>query len=119
MIWPGSGEPIAKILSVNSVNAPADPKAAFGSYTPDVALPLVSQVEVIVETVNVESASQVFVRITPRNGMTVAGKAKTEATEVAAVVDQQVSTTPLKLRWKATLPTLMGHSALQARVIRP
>lgn len=119
MIWPGSGEPIAKILSVNSVNAPADPKAAFGSYTPDVALPLVSQVEVIVETVNVESASQVFVRITPRNGMTVAGTAKTEATEVAAVVDQQVSTNPLKLRWKATLPTLMGHSALQARVIRP
>lgn len=118
-LWPGADAPSAKILSVNSVNVAADPKAAFGSYSPDVALPLVSQVEVIVETVNVESASQVFVRITPRNGMTVAGTAKTDATEIAAVVDQEVSTNPLKLRWKATLPTLMGHSALQARVIRP
>jgi hypothetical protein len=118
-LWPESGDPSAKIVSVNSVAAPADPKAAFGSYSPDVALPLVSQVEVIVETVNVEAASQVFIRITPRNGMTVAGTQKTDATEIAAVVDQEVSTNPLKLRWKATLPTLMGHSALQARVIRP
>jgi hypothetical protein len=118
-LWPESGDPSAKIVSVNSVAAPADPKAAFGSYTPDVALPLVSQVEVIVETINVESASQVFIRITPRNGMTVAGTAKTDATEVAAVVDQEVSTTPLKLRWKAILPTLPGYSAVQARVIRP
>lgn len=118
-IWPGTDAPTAKILSVNSVQAPADPKASFGSFTPDVALPLVSQVEVIVETENVENASQVFVRITPRNGMTVAGTAKTDATEVAAVVDQQIGTSPLKLRWKATLPTLMGHSAIQARIVRP
>ena len=118
-LWPGTDAPTAKILSVNSVQAPADPKASFGSFTPDVALPLVSQVEVIVETENVENASKVFVRITPRNGMTVGGTAKTDATEVAAVVDQQISTSPLKLRWKATLPTLMGHSAIQARIIRP
>lgn len=118
-LWPGADAPTAKIVSVNSVAAPTDPKAAFGSYSPDVALPLVSQVEVIVETVNVEAASQVFIRITPRNGMTVAGTQKTDATEISAVVDQEVSTNPLKLRWKATLPTLMGHSALQARVIRP
>ena len=118
-LWPGADAPTAKIVSVNAVNAPADPKAAFGSYTPDVALPLVSQVEVILETVNVESASQVFVRVTPRNGATVAGTQKTDATEVAAVVSQTVSANPQILRWKATLPTLMGHSALQARVIRP
>lgn len=118
-LWPGIDAPTAKILSVNSVQAPADPNASFGSFTPDVALPLVSQVEVIVETENVENASQVFVRITPRNGMTVAGTAKTDATEVAATVDQQIGTNPLRLRWKATLPSLAGHSALQARVIRP
>ncbi len=118
-LWPGTDAPTAKILSVNSVQAPADPKASFGSFTPDVALPLVSQVEVIVETENVENASQVFVRITPRNGMTVAGAAQTDATEVAATVDQQIATNPLTLRWKATLPSLAGHSALQARVIRP
>jgi hypothetical protein len=118
-LWPGADAPTAKIVSVNAVNAPADPKAAFGSYTPDVALPLVSQVEVILETVNVESASQVFIRVTPRNGATVAGTQMTDATEVAAVVSQTVSANPKILRWKATLPTLMGHSALQARVIRP
>jgi len=118
-LWPGTDAPTAKIISVNSVQAPADPKASFGSFTPDVALPLVSQVEVIVETENVENASQVFVRITPRNGMTVDGTAKNDATEVAAVVDDQIGTNPLKLRWKATLPSLMGHSAIQARIIRP
>ena len=72
-----------------------------------------------VETVNVEEASKVIVRITPRNGMTVGGVQQSNATEVNAVVKEVLATTPLTIRWEATVPTLPGSAALQARVIRP
>jgi hypothetical protein len=119
MLWPPAGAPEARVIAVNEVAAPADPKAAFGAYTPDVALPLVSSVNVIVETLHVEKASKVVVRVTPRNGMTVLGENRTTATEVNATIKEVVSESPLKLRWQATLPTLPGHSAIQARVVRP
>jgi hypothetical protein len=76
-------------------------------------------VNVIVETLHVEKASKVVVRVTPRNGMTVLGEYRTNATEVNATIKEVVSEDPLKLRWQATLPTLPGHSAIQARVVRP
>lgn len=119
MLWPPAGAPEARVIAVNEVAAPADPKAAFGASTPDVALPLVSSVNVIVETLHVEKASKVVVRVTPRNGMTVLGENRTTATEVNATIKEVVSEDPLKLRWQATLPTLPGHSAIQARVVRP
>jgi hypothetical protein len=119
LLWPPAGAPEARVIVVNEVAAPADPKAAFGAYTPDVALPLVSSVNVIVETLHVEKASKVVVRVTPRNGMTVLGEYRTNATEVNATIKEVVSEDPLKLRWQATLPTLPGHSAIQARVVRP
>ena len=119
LLWPPAGAPEARVIAVNEVAAPADPKAAFGAYTPDVALPLVSSVNVIVETLHVEKASKVVVRVTPRNGMTVLGENRTTATEVNATIKEVVSESPLKLRWQATLPTLPGHSAIQARVVRP
>ena len=118
-LWPPPGAPQAKIVSVNSLAAPADPKASFGAYTPDVALPMGDSAVVLVETVNVEEASKVIVRITPRNGMTVGGVQQSNATEVNAVVKEVLATTPLTIRWEATVPTLPGSAALQARVIRP
>ena len=128
MLWPPSSAPQAKVLSVNAVNTPSDPKASFGTFTPDVALPLVSSVQVVVETVNVEQASTVVVRVTPRNGMIVNttdtnGNPTTrdtrDANEANATVQQVVSTNPLTIRWAATVPALPGHSAVQARIIRP
>lgn len=110
-LWPPAGAPEARVVSIGAVNAPADPRAAFGTYTPDVVLPLVTSTEVIVETVNVEQASQVKVRITPRDNA--------NYSEVAATYSSTVSTNPLTIRWAATIPTKMGYSALQARVIRP
>jgi hypothetical protein len=117
------------VLSVNSVDAPADPNASFGSYTPDVALPLVSSVIVVVETRNVEPESTVIVRVTPRNGMTVnttdtngnpTSQIRTDANEATAVVDSEyVPDSSGVLHWKATLPTLPGYSAVQARIVRP
>jgi hypothetical protein len=119
LLWPPSGAPEAKIVLVNQVAAPADPTASFGAYTPDVALPLVSSANVVVETINVEKASKVVVRVTPRNGMTVSGTKVTAATEVNATIQEVVSEVPLKLRWEATVPTLPGYSAIQARIVRP
>ena len=87
-----------------------------------------SSAEVVVETENVEQASQVIVRITPRNGMVrnvtdgngnQQARTLADATEVVAVVKEVVSTSPLKIHWRATVPTLPGYSAIQARVIRP
>jgi len=111
LLWPPSGSPEARVISIGAVSVPSDPRAAFGTYTPDVALPLVNTTEVIVETVNVEQVSQVKVRITPRDSA--------NFTEIDASYSSTISLSPLTLRWTATLPTKMGHSAIQARIIRP
>ncbi|MBN8456810.1 MAG: hypothetical protein J0M04_03125 [Verrucomicrobia bacterium] len=111
LLWPPTGSPEVKVMSIGAVSAPADPRAAFGTYGPDVALPLTSSTQVVVETVNVEQASQVKVRITPRDSA--------NFTVVDAVYSSTVSTEPLTIRWTATVPTNMGYSAVQAHVIRP
>ena len=118
-LWPPSGSPEARVLSINSVNAPPDPTASFGAYSPDVSLPMVSAVEVLVETKHVEQASTVVVRLTPRNGMVMDGQDVRAAIEQNAKVQEVVSTNPLIIRWVATAPALPGYSAVQARVIRP
>ena len=99
------------MVSIGAVNTPADPRAAFGTYGPDVAIPLTASTQVVIETVNVEQASQVKVRITPRDSA--------DFTEVDAVYSSTENTNPLTIRWTATVPTNMGYSAVQARVIRP
>ena len=120
IIWPPPGSPKAKVLSINTVSVPNDPKASFGTNAPDVAIPLVNSAEVIVETENVEQASQVIIRITPRNGTTVGAQIRNDAVEVTAVLDATFTPpSPGILRWKATVPTLTGYSAVQARIIRP
>ena len=119
LLWAPEGAPEARVLAVNTVNAPSDPTASFGTYSPDVSLPLVSQVDVVVETKHVEQASRVVVRLTPRNGMYLNGGEFRAAKEQDARLDQVVSTNPLVIRWKVTIATLPGYSAVQARVIRP
>jgi hypothetical protein len=119
LIWPSAGAPEAKIVSISDAPVPTDPAAAFGASTPDVALALNPTANVIVETLNVERASRVVVRVTPRNGMTVNRVAVRNATEVNATIKEVVSESPLKLRWQAVVPTLPGHSAIQARIVRP
>jgi hypothetical protein len=128
LTWPPANAPKATVVSVNSVAVTSDPKASFGASTPDASLPLVSSAEVIIETENVEESSQVVVRITPRIGLVrnvrdsngnQQARTLADATEVVAVVKEVLSASPLKIRWRATVPTLPGYSAIQARVIRP
>lgn len=111
LLWPPIGAPEVRVLSIGAISAPADPRAGFGTIGADVALPITASTQVLIETKNVEQASQVKVRGTPRsNG---------NFTEVVATVDSIVSTDPLVIRWKADLPVNVGYSAVQAHVIRP
>ncbi|MCX6876913.1 MAG: hypothetical protein NTW21_24330 [Verrucomicrobia bacterium] len=77
----------------------------------------------VVETVNVEEASVVNVRITPRSGSIVTEDGvqvrKGEPIDVPATVHTVISADPLTIHWTASIPTTMGYSAVQARVIRP
>jgi len=100
-----------KIVSIGGGTVPADPRASFGTAGPDVALPETNSTQVIVETTNVEQASQVKVRVTPRD--------TTNPSIIDATVDTVVSTSPLVIRWTADLPVKIGYSAVQVRVIRP
>jgi hypothetical protein len=111
ILWPPSGAPEVRVVSIGGGAAPADPRAEFGTVGADVALPLTSSTQILVETKNVEQGSQVKVRGIPRsNG---------QFTEVVATVDSILSNDPLVIRWKADLPVNVGYSVVQAHVVRP
>lgn len=109
ILWPPAGSPEVRVVSVGGVAAPEDPRSGFGSVGPDVSLPLVNSTVVMVETKNVETLSQVLVRLTPRSN--------TNHTEVAATLEPGDGQA-LRL-WRAELPVTQGYSAVQVRVVRP
>ena len=110
-IWPPAGSPTVKIVSIGSQIAPTDPRAEFGVIGADVTLPQVTTTPVIVETSNVERASAVTVRVTPRSDG--------NFTETTATVSATVSENPLVLRWTANVPVKNGYAAMQVKVVRP
>ncbi len=111
LIWPPSGSPEVRVISIGGQSSPSDPRAGFGVVGADVSLPLVNEASVVIETRNAEEASVVKVRGTPRsNG---------NFTEVNATLSSVVSEDPLVLRWIANLPVQSGYSAVQVRLIRP
>jgi plastocyanin len=111
LLWPPSGSPLVKIVSVAGQNPPMDPRAEFGSFGADVTLPQLSSADVIIETTNVEQASVLKVRGMPRSSGGIS--------EVDATILSVVSTTPLIIQWKAALPVQTGYSAVQVKVVRP
>lgn len=110
LLWPPTSAPEVKVLSVGDTNAPADPKAGFGTFGADVALPSASTTTVIIETTNVEAASTVKVRATPRSG---ANFSEVDATPTI------ITNSPLVIHWTASVAVATGYNAVQARVIRP
>jgi hypothetical protein len=111
LIWPPDTGPQVKIVSIGGEAVPDDPRASFGAQGADTVLPETTTTEVVIETTNVEEASQVTVRVTPRSNATF--------TEVAATVSETVSADPLVLRWTADVPVNAGYSAVQVKVVRP
>lgn len=110
LLWPPATAPKVEIVSIGGAAVPTDPKASFGTYGADVSIAQATTTPVVVRTTNVELASQVFVRATPRTGA--------NYTEVAAT-GALISSTPLVVEWTATLPVSTGYSAVQVRVVRP
>ena len=111
LLWPPVSAPQVEVVSIGASVAPADPSASFDNLPADFVIADVTTTPVVIKTTNVEQASQVKVRVTPRtNG---------NYTEVDATVSQVVSTNPLVINWTATLPVSTGASAVIVRVIRP
>ncbi len=113
LLWPPTGAPEVKVLSIGGVNAPADPKAGFGTIGADVALASTATTTVVIETTNVEAASTLKVRGTPRSN------ANYSEVTLAPNSGTTITTTPLVIRWTASLPVATGYNAVQVRVIRP
>lgn len=110
-VWLPANGPSVRIVSVGGNNAPADPRAEFGAIGADIVLPQVTNTTVVVETTNVEQASVVTVRATPRSDG--------DFTEATAAVTTVVSEDPLVVRWTANVPVKDGYSAIQVKVVRP
>ncbi len=112
LLWPPNDAPKVEIVSVGGLNPPADPRAGFGAQGADVTLPQGTTTPVIIRTENVESASTVQVRITPRSNA--------NFTTVNATIDTSATGLPANtLQWIANVPTNVGYSALQVKVVRP
>jgi hypothetical protein len=112
LVWPPAEAPTVRILTIGGEPVPADPRAAFGTLGADVALPETSTVPVVIETLGVEEASQVQVRLTPRG--------TTNFSAVDAVVSEVFTgTDPLQIHWTADVPVGNGYSAVQVKVVRP
>lgn len=111
LLWPPSSAPQVEIVSIGGVAAPADPRASFGATGADVALAETTSAQIVIRTTNVEQASTVQVRLTPRSGA--------NAQVIAAAVDSVVNPTGPVIEWVADLPVATGYSAVQVHVIRP
>jgi hypothetical protein len=108
LIWPPTGAPEVRITSIGGGAVSLDPRAGFGAFGPDVALPITNKTFVTVETKNVEPQSQVIVRVTPR--------ANANFLEANAAI---VSSTNSAIQWQAGVDVNVGYSAVQVRVVRP
>jgi len=111
LLWPTATSPTVKILSIGGEAVSGDPLASFGTVGADVSLAQTNTIQVLIETENVEQASAVTVRLTPR--------ANASYTEVLASVDLVTSTDPLVVQWTADVPVGDGYSAIQVHVVRP
>jgi len=112
LLWPPTGSPKVEIVSIGGSAAPADPRASFGAQGADVTLPQGTTTPVVIRTEFVEDTSQVQVRITPRSNA--------NFTTVNATLDASATGLPEDtLQWIANVPTNVGYSALQVKVVRP
>lgn len=110
-LWMPDSGPTVRIVSIGGEAPPADPRAEFGSIGADVVLPQVTTTPVVIETVNVEEASVVTVRVTPRSDG--------NFTETAATVTEVIDDDPKTVRWTAAVPVKNGYAAMQVKVVRP
>ena len=112
VIWLPTNGPTVRIVSIGGNVAPVDPRAEFGAFGADVVMPRLTNTTVVVLTTNVEQASVVSVRVTPRSNGTFS-----EVT--ASPTLPPVSQDPLVILWTANVPVKDGYAAIQVKVVRP
>lgn len=64
-IWPGADAPVARIVKVGGVNAPADPRARIDSGA-DLGIQAKAAVDVMIETRNFPTTGEVLLRVGPK-----------------------------------------------------
>ncbi len=116
LLWPPEDGPQVKIVSIGGESVSDDPRASFGTHPADAViseaeLSETNETQVVVETINVESASKVQVRVTPRTN--VIYEVKTAERDTSILEDSPIQ------RWTANIPVQVGHAAVQVKVIRP
>lgn len=106
VIWPAANAPTAKVVSVDAVNAPADPHAPLVAGA-DVAIQNSNQVNILIETTNFPIEGVVQLNITPKFG----NRTTLNATRLSGDI------TSATWRVQTTLP--QGFVTLQARATQP
>jgi hypothetical protein len=106
VIWPAANAPIAKVISVDAVGAPADPRAPLVAGA-DVAIQNSNQVNILIQTENFPIEGVVQLNITPKFGN------RTTLNAIRLTGDITSAT----WRVQTTLP--QGFVTLQARATQP
>lgn len=106
VIWPAANAPVARVVSVDAVSAPSDPRAPLVAGA-DVAIQNSNQVAVLIETQNFPIEGVVQLNITPKFG----NRTTATATRLSGDINQAT------WRVQTTLP--QGFVTLQARATQP
>jgi hypothetical protein len=106
IIWPAANAPTARVVSVDAVNAPVDPRAPLVAGA-DVAIQNSNQVAILIETQNFPIEGAVQLNITPKFG----ARTTLNATRLSGDI------TSATWRVQTTLP--QGFVTLQARATQP
>ncbi|MBE7498517.1 MAG: hypothetical protein HS117_26560 [Verrucomicrobiaceae bacterium] len=106
IIWPAANAPTAKVISVDSVNAPLDPRAPLVAGA-DVAIQNSNQVNILIETTNFPIEGVVQLNITPKFG--------NRTTHTATRLSGDITSATWQVQ--TTLP--QGFVTLQARATQP
>lgn len=106
VIWPAANAPIAKVVSVDTVNAPLDPRAPLVASA-DVAIQNSNQVAILIETQNFPIEGVVQLNITPKFGNRTTLNATRQSGDITSAI----------WRVQTTLP--QGFVTLQARATQP
>lgn len=106
VIWPAANAPTAKVVSVDAVNAPLDPRAPLVAGA-DVAIQDSNQVDILIETQNFPIEGVVQLNITPKFGNRTTLNATRQSGDITSAI----------WRVQTTLP--QGFVTLQARATQP
>ncbi len=105
-VWPAANAPTARVISVDSINAPLDPRAPLVAAA-DVAIQNSNQVNILIETTNFPIEGAVQLNITPKFG----DRSTLNATRLSGDITSAI------WRVQTTLP--QGFVTLQARATQP